>query len=328
MEQTGIPQGGVDGGRSVTTIPIHWAFNARGNWDHGMMMLAEEGKLCDRPDVKFERVGANLFQEHGGPCVRSVCPHTVVCINGGNAYKPEMQEFLSQLRKCLVISLSDEEAKFRPEMVHSSNVVWVQYGQPGKHDAAAKWILTGMRYDTPEMVRRLSASLDPDSPRHYLWSFVGQAQNTTRKEMVAVLMKRPDGLLKITDGFGGQNGDGYDYEEYIDTMLDSDFVLCPAGNVVADSFRFAEALECGAIPIAQFKGEQESDDHIYWERVFGSLDWSVPLYESDMTLLNSLLDVCDSEFKQEHRRGCQELWSSYKRQFVQDIVDTVEGLRK
>lgn len=294
----------------MTAIPIHWAFNCRGNWDHGMMMLAEERLLAPKDESP---VFYNIFGPEEG---------SVICFLGGTAVNPEVREFLSGLRNCLVISLSDEEAKFRPEMVHPSNVVWVQYGQPGKHDAAAKWILTGMRYDTPEVVRS-QESVARSQPR-FLWSFVGQCQNRTRQEMMAAVIKRKDGFFGMSNGFGGHSG-GMAYPEYIQTMLRSDFVLCPAGNVVADSFRFAEALECGAIPVVNPRGEQEPTGFDYWVRVFGMAHLGLPVCD-----LNAWLDHPDAYgelYSRKQQRLCADFWHSYKRQFVQDIVDTVAKLK-
>jgi hypothetical protein len=294
----------------VNPIPIHWAFNCRGNWDHGMMMLAAEGRLVPNQGQRFIETPNHE-------------PGTVVCIQGAYCMRPEVFSFMRKLRRCLVVVLSDEEGKFEMGMVDGSNKVWMQYGRPHKHTDADRWVLTGYPVKLPEMMSEYRASAEQLPTLR--WSFVGQLQNDTRKIMAVVASGVPDGLWKQTIGFGGVNGDGMSYGEYVQTMLRSDYVLCPPGNVVADSFRFAEALECGKVPVVMPRGEQEGIYHNYWTRVFNCWKGMLPfpVLES-WSELPALLTEPPSFGV---RESCREFWQAYKEDLLFSIERTVERLR-
>lgn len=280
-------------------IPIHWVLGRRGNWDHGTMMLAEDGILSPGSDVTFTRTD-------------SMHPGTVVCFNGNQR---ESAEIARQARKCLVIVLSDEGASFDQSCIDKSNVVWMQYGRQGRHDFAAKWLLTGLRRETPDVIAAQRSAAE-DLPR-IRWSFVGQKQHTWRDAFVRAVEGRGDGILHISSGFGGLGSDGFPYDSYIRLMLRSDFVLCPPGNVSPDSFRVCEALECGAIPIVTGRD--------YWKRVFRNNPFAPVTVVDHAAEIPNIL-AWDSERVAAVRKSFALSWTEYKRLFVEEIASTVRGL--
>ena len=280
-------------------IPIHWVLGRRGNWDHGTMMLAEEGVLSPGSDVTFTRTD-------------SMHPGTVVCFNGNQR---ESAEIARQARRCLVIVLSDEGASFDPSCIDKSNVVWMQYGRQGRHEFAAKWLLTGLRRETPDVIAAQRGAA-ADLPR-IRWSFVGQQQHDIRRAFARAVEGRGDGILHTSTGFGGLGNDGFPYDSYIRLMLRSDFVLCPPGNVSPDSFRVCEALECGAIPIVTGRD--------YWKRVFRNNPFA-PVSIVDHAAEIPHILACDSARVDEIRKSFTFAWSSYKLMFVEEIATTVAEL--
>lgn len=286
-------------------IPIHWPLARRGNWDHGTMMLAEDGLLAvDTPP--FERVDLPR-------------PGSVVCFNGNQR---DVWPIVREVRGCLVAVLSDESAEFPTELIHESNVLWQQYGRPGRHDRAAKWLLTGLRRETPDTVDAEHWRAT-SSPR-LRWSFVGQKQHDMRAAFVRAVEGRRDGLLRVASGFGGLSGDGMEYPEYVRTMMRADFVLCPPGNVSADSFRVAEALEAGAIPIVCRRYPGEPPRHDYWRCVFP--DDEIPFVRVDSAdEIPAVLDWPDDAVRVT-RAACVKFWARYKRAFVRELVATAGRL--
>lgn len=280
-------------------IPIHWALGRRGNWDHGTMMLAEDGELAPLGDIQFEPV-------------ESPEPGSVVCFSGNQR---DTWDVIRGVRNCLVVVLSDESADLDRGIIHPSNVVWQQYGRPGLHDAAAKWLLTGLLHETP-MMMRVERRVAANMPR-IRWSFVGQKQHTVREAFVRAVEGRGDGILHVSTGFGGLGNDGFPYTSYLRLMIRSDFVLCPPGNVSPDSFRVCEALECGAVPIVTGLS--------YWKHVFRNNPFAPVLVVGSAEEIPAVL-AWDNDRIAEMRFRCAESWREYKDMFVQEIAETVRGL--
>lgn len=98
--------------------------------------------------------------------------------------------------------------------------------------------------------------------RKYMWSFMGSIRSS-RKELVNMLNAseslRGKGFIHIANGFGGDGIFGdmlHDPKhKYLSVVMDSQFVLCPCGNVM-ETHRIYEALNHGSIPVVQKCGEQ------------------------------------------------------------------------
>lgn len=288
------------------TIPIHWIDNRRGNWDHGTMMLAEDGLLSPESDVEFVVSPADYSADS------PFRPGTVVCFNGN---QPDAASIAKRAKRCLLVVLSDESATFDAAGIDPSNVVWMQYGRPGRHDYAAKWLLTGLRRETP-LVAIQQHHLAEKFPR-IRWCFVGQKQHSVREAFVRAVEGRGDGILHVSSGFGGLGQDGFPYDQYIRLLLRCDFALCPPGNVSPDSFRVCEALECGAIPIVTGRD--------YWKRVFRNNPFAPVVIVDSADEIPSVLRWEKTRID-ETRQAFAQTWREYKRRFVEEIGETVASL--
>jgi hypothetical protein len=87
--------------------------------------------------------------------------------------------------------------------------------------------------------------------RRYLYSFAGEANSEVRSSLFA--RAHPDGLIRDTTGkrlWQMEPGPTRDLftMEYAETILDSQFVLCPAGFGPA-TYRLFEAMEMGRVPV-------------------------------------------------------------------------------
>lgn len=92
--------------------------------------------------------------------------------------------------------------------------------------------------------------------RKWLVSFVGQRGNLFRARAIEVAKDTNRGLdskFVIRERFGGTKGS---YEasvetatEYIETLSQSSYSLCPGGNYSSATFRFFESIVLGSIPL-------------------------------------------------------------------------------
>jgi hypothetical protein len=87
--------------------------------------------------------------------------------------------------------------------------------------------------------------LTPANERKYLWSFKGEVK-ASRIEMVEALRGVEPCFVRDS-----KDGPWLTADEYRALLLDSVFLPCPMGNVVAETWRLYEALEFGCIPIVE-----------------------------------------------------------------------------
>ena len=108
------------------------------------------------------------------------------------------------------------------------------------------------------------------------WSFIGQVTHQRRQECRLASWGLPKtGLFISTDGFG----QGLSRENYYESMVRSKFVLCPSGPRTPDTFRFAEALEAGCVPIVDNRTPNPNYPKGYWNYVFGMDEFPFPLVD-------------------------------------------------
>lgn len=156
--------------------------------------------------------------------------------------------------------------------------------------------------------------INKELPKKYLWSFVGQVQNPFRQQCVNVLKKMPDGFLRTTSKFGGVCKDAIGYQEYLDIMCQSKYVICPSGSFVPESFRLYEAMECGAIPITDARSPAHEKDFNYWNEVYPQHKlitlnyWHEDPLKYILTMPNS-----------------NDWWFKYKKQLEQRLIDYANG---
>lgn len=144
--------------------------------------------------------------------------------------------------------------------------------------------------------------------RTYAWSFLGEVKNESRNNMVAALKAvRGNHFAHGISAWGSE--DSIRGSAYSDILAESIFVPSPSANVHSECYRTYEALECGAIPVA---------DTEYYRETFGApFPVCPPTWQGAPDLLNSFLDDADS-LKRLHR-DCQAWWDSVKQTFPRKI---------
>lgn len=186
----------------------------------------------------------------------------------------QINEELKKIQSVVLFLMGDEESVFPVEKItHSQIHIWVQNPSPGRHDAYKK---LGCGY-TPHTLAYRSEVPTKDTK----FFFAGQITHERRKEMARVLRKK-EGILLETAGFT----QGMDPQEYCRHISQARVVPCPSGPVTPDTFRVYEALELGAIPIAD-EATPEYEIPGYWNWLFNE-DVPFPRYIKTKELVQNV----------------------------------------
>lgn len=256
-------------------MTVIWWDQGRGNWDSGL--------LCS----VFDR-HPQVFQQHNSK--ELIYPYRAIVIVVGKPEVKPLREYLDKLGEGLVILTSEEDSYFDWKAAIPPHLdLWTSYYSPNKHEIKER-ILLG----PPNRIKDFK--INTHLPKKYLWSFVGQMQNPFRDKAVNIMRNLPEthphlaeGFLHRAWAFGGQEN-GIEYQEYLDICCQSKYVVCPAGSMCVDSFRFYEAMECGAIPVTDRRAPRDHPDFNYWSEVIGPNpiltvnDWDeLPVILEDMS---------------------------------------------
>lgn len=201
---------------------------------------------------------------------------------------------LSKYKWAVLIVTSDEESQFPVEQINHPNIkIYVQYPKNPRHDQYGKWPL-GYTPHTRDNLKLVDKDLD--------WAFSGQITHKRREEMRDQLQKVPYGWSNYSSGFS----EGVTHEEYIVALCRAKVAPAPAGPVSADSFRTYEALEAGAIPIAD--NISQAGDKDFWEYLIGPVPF--PTINNYRDLPGYIKDQLDHF--QHKANMIQAWWIDYK----------------
>lgn len=180
-------------------------------------------------------------------------------VPGEYAKADEVNTAISRYEKVVLFITSDECSRFEVEKIDHPNIeIWVMYPKQGRHDPYNKLPL-GYTPHTLENVKLTDKDLE--------FFFSGQVTHERREK---VLNSLPiGGLINKTKGFT----QGLKPKDYMSYMSRAKYVICPSGPVCADSFRLYEAIEAGAIPIADecsLAGDKDYFTYLFGEYPFPS----------------------------------------------------------
>jgi len=240
------------------------------------------------------------------------------------AHYDYINEWIARYPWVLLLVTGDEESNFEAQRIKHPNIKrWQQLPKPGVHDFADRFLINGFPAPIHQYLPKLEkfGLLKPLN-----WFFSGQITHVRRRECVDVLRNiqlAPDGkmvygILKETEGFT----QGMPHDEYYQFMAMAKLVPCPSGAVMPDSFRLAEALEAGCIPIADGVSPRSDWPRGYWPYVFGEQP-PFPIIENWPDMLK--LDI--GEWPANANR-CFAWWGQYKRKLAYWMRDDINSLRK
>ena len=226
----------------------------------------------------------------------------IVVVPGTINSVEEVNEKLAKYPKVLVIITSDEENKFPVDQLdHPDKIVYMTYPLLPTSNVD-RFLPIGSPPDA-KMIENKKKDLD--------WFFSGQVNHDSRMNVARVLRGLEGGKLVETGGFS----QGLEHKEYYDLMSRAKVVPSPGGAHSPDSFRLYEALEAGAIPIA--------DTPDFWKMLFGGYPFPAP---QDWTTLKELIG--NLKDRPEERGRVFAWWLRKKRELRYMLEDDLEVPRE
>jgi hypothetical protein len=288
----------------------------RGFWDMAMLEHVFQHRwrpVCAHDFIhhmKFEEVAADV----DGVVVVLPARH---CDNAGMGAE-RLTGLLARFQWALILNTGDEESVFHSERIQHPNIKrWQFLPKPGMHDFADRRVINGY----PTGVEVFSKYEKQAAERKLDWFFSGQITHLRRELCFQGIRDCPRGLFNATRGFT----QGFPHEDYYAFMTSAKVIPCPSGAVMPDSFRVAEALEAGCIPVADGYSPRADYPAGYWKYVLGE-EPPFPIIE-DWTNFPSILNKLLSEWPA-NRNRIWAWWSSYKRNLTYAMRDDILALRK
>lgn len=296
-------------------IPVVW-FSAdpdqtppRGYWDQAIVEDLLAGELWRTSDWP-------TFVHHEPDVPDDLDGCVLVVPARHHADGPRLEGLLSALQRlswCVLILTGDEEGVFpRAALEHPRLRVWVQTAYPDGVQPQDRPLPNGYGPDTRRFLRVLRTEAHH---RPLDWFFAGQVNTPGREELVDVLKKLPDGHLQVTSGFL----QGMPYPQYAALLASARLVPCPSGPFTPDTFRVAEALEAGCVPIVEI-GSVNRGDYGYWPWVWP--DAPVPMVER-WDELQGVLDRVDWPGT---NNAIWAWWRAQKRQMAMDLIEDLRAV--
>ena len=267
---------------------------ATGYWDQALLL-----DLLSNPILK------NMVPQKKG---------AIVIIPGAyqGQYVDHINQELAKHEWVLLFITSDEESKFPVEEIKHQNIkIWVQYPKQGRHDQYGKLPL-GYTTETRKFLHYNSAK-----PLDVFYS--GQKSHIRREECSEALKRLPKGLSGLVNDTPGFS-QGFLPSHYMENMCAAKMAPAPSGPISADSFRTYEALEAGAVPIAD--QISPAGDYRYWNYLFGGVPFAtINQYES---LPGYCKDIKESW--PQINIDVQAWWIKKKRDLVWQFVKEIEDM--
>ena len=227
------------------SIAVCWHEGIFGLYSHEGVHGRSRYACCGLLNDAFDQYDCEHFS--GFSALPANADGAVIIVHGGHLRHDvdKINQDASRLQWVIFVGIGDEENDFPyPRLSHRNMKLWMQSPIPGKSHAD-RYPIVGYPCDCREL-------LIPGLERIYDWSFAGQITHARREECVRALKTMSGGRLLETKQFYS----GMEHAEYFRMLSQTKIVPCPSGPVCADTFRMAEALEAGAIPIV--------DEHPGW----------------------------------------------------------------
>lgn len=254
-------------------IPVVWvsyrkpAIASRGYWDQGLIERVM-ARSAWRPVGALEYSHNDGFEE-----LPVGADGAVVVVPAQHHHLPDEVARLNADMAALdwvVLILTGDECSLFPwrQLDHPNMALWVMTPRPNPHAGCPAFFLgEGYREDVPTTL----AGYGPEAADKGLdWFFAGQVTHQRRRALVAALRRLSGrGELVETPGFT----QGLAPAVYLRKMAEARVVPCPSGPGTPDSFRLYEALEAGALPIADATTPEGWEG--FWSHVYGEVPFPV-----------------------------------------------------
>lgn len=230
--------------------------------------------------------------------------------------KPEqvawLRTQLNNLDWAVVLITSDECSRFPVSQLQhrlERMRVWVQTPRPGQH-GGTRFLPFGPPPDTRRLLGEVS---ELGQQRDYDWFFSGQVNHPRRRQLADVLSTMAGGKFNETAGFTK----GFSRRKYLELTAQAKVVPCPSGPGTPDSFRVWEALEAGALPVADGLCPGHSAPG-FWQQLFGGTTPPFPIVDQ-WDDIGGLVEVLQESWPANGNRA-GAWWSHTQRELRRRIV--------
>lgn len=284
-------------------IHILWHHND-GFWD------------CALPHHIFANVGLQCMHHQGLGAAKSLGPAGpgVIVIPGRHSTKDYLQlnAAADNFRRIVFLIIGDEEGVFDASLLqHGNQRIWWLMPPITPKQSVDRVGPNGWPTGSIQMLQ--TARREVGEERTYNFSFAGQVTHERREACVRAAHQIPvanSGFIFPTVGFTL----GLPRQGYYNVMAASKFVLCPSGPCTPDSFRFAEALEAGCVPIVDGLAPKPEYPEGYWNYVFSSEQLPFPVI-TNWDELPEMFPHLLANFEEQQRR-CAGWWQMQKELLV------------
>lgn len=236
--------------------------------------------------------------------------------NGATSDVSELNEVLSRYEWVLLMIASDEENLFDIDNLEHPNIkVWVQTPRANKDYGDVRFFGVGYGYSSRYRSDYTQGYLNKPADVFISGQNTHARRNLVFEQLDLYEETHPENRVQIfeTEGFT----QGMDPADYYNHMAATKVAPAPSGIVSPDSFRLYEALEMGAVPIADDVSPRY-DSRGYWARIFP--DAPFPILQDDD--INTLIDEAQDSY-QEKANSIFAWWMAQKRRYAHDLVDDI-----
>ena len=276
-------------------IPVLW-HKGNGNWDTAFPRYVLDN--CGQCDHLETLLAAKEVPQSSA----------VICIPGRHSVTEAsgINREAANFEQVTFVIYGDEEGLFRPELLDHKNMrVWYFMPPWNPKSEVDHVAINGWPHDCRQMLIVEREKLGP-SERDFDWCFAGQVTHLRREQCADAAKGIPRGFWLGTHGFS----QGIPRNEYYRTLLCSKIALCPSGPCTPDSFRIAEALESGCIPIADGLTQDPKYPPGYWNYAFETYKLPFPVID-DWRTLPAIVEKVLYDYAH-YYFACAKFWAEYK----------------
>ena len=221
-----------------------------------------------------------------------------------------LNEHFNNYKWVLAIRTGDEEDAFDINKINHVNIKWwVQYPTVNRDYGNAKLIPIGF----PDYFNCIDSMPEKDI------DIFLSAQDTHIRRHEAFLESNKisgNNFVNKTNGFSR----GLSREEYLNLALRSKIMPAPSGAISPDSFRLYEALEVGALPIADDVSPRINSNG-FFKKLFPDAPFPI------ITDWNELPEIIKNH-NQDKQDIINRWWTNYKRSLIIDLKNDIDILFK
>lgn len=245
----------------------------------------------------------------------------VAIMNGTNTNAKKLNKKLSQYNWVVLIVVSDENNLFEiDDLDHPNMKVWIQTPRANKEYDNVRYFGVGYGFSSKYRNKFEKEYLHKPTDIFISGQNTHPRRNVIFSRLLDYKQRHPEDPIEInmTEGFT----QGMKPVDYYRNMAMTKIAPCPSGIVSPDSFRLYEALEFGAIPIADDISPAEGyDSRGYWKRIFPDAPFPI-LSNSNV---REAIDVARTNYQQ-RANTVFAWWIGQKRRYSYDLVDDIRAL--